>query len=108
MLGQPRRQPARAGDVARLPADGVDAPEDDVVHDAGVDARPIDQGGDGVGAEVSRVDLAEAAAAPPDGRPDGVDDEGFGHQRISSRSAMRSRCQAASPNVRVSVHVCRR
>ena len=39
VLGKVGRQPARAGDVARLPADGVDAPVDHVLHRGRVDAR---------------------------------------------------------------------
>ena len=67
VLGQAGGEPAGAGDVAGLRADGVDAAEDHVL-DRGAGrcrcarpARVID-----VRAEVGGVDLRQAAAAPPD------------------------------------------
>ena len=79
VLGQAGGEPAGAGDVAGLAADGVDAAEHHVLDRARVDAGAVDEGAERVGAEVGGVDLAQAAAALPDGRADGVDDEGFGH-----------------------------
>ena len=82
VLGQAGGQPAGAGDVAGLAADGVDAAEHDVLDRARVDAGALDEGAERVGAEVGRVDLAQAAAPAADRRADGVDDEGFGHGGI--------------------------
>ena len=86
VLGQVGGQPAGAGDVAGLPADGVDAAVDHVLDRAGVDAGAGHQRAQRVGAEVGGVDLAQPAAASPHGGADRIDDEGFSHGQISSGS----------------------
>ena len=112
LLGQPGREPARCG-RCRRPAGrscrGSRRP------------RPRPRPGRrrcarracviGVGAEVGRVHLAQAAAALADGRADGVDDVGLGHGGAPSSDVGRvlaedrgradrgSRCQAASPQL---------
>ena len=79
LLGQPRRQPARAGDVPRLRADGVDAAEQHVLHRRGVDVAARHERLQHVGAEVGGMHLAQAAAALADRAPYGVDDVGLTH-----------------------------
>ena len=79
VLGAAGHQPAGAGDVAGLAADGVDVAEHHVLDRAGVDAGAVEQGPDRVGPQVGRVDLAQAAAPLAHGGPDGVDDVGLGH-----------------------------
>ena len=102
--GSPADEPARAGDVAGLRADRVDAAEHDVVDRGRVDVGALDQRADRVGAEIGRVHLASPPPRLPDGRAHGVDDVGLGHGGSSS-SRVRlagsrvgdagSRCQAA-------------
>ena len=59
VLGEPGHQPARAGDVARLGTDGVDAAEHHVLDGAGVDAGAFDQRLDAWRTEVGRVHVRE-------------------------------------------------
>jgi hypothetical protein len=77
VLGQPTDERARAGDVARLRADRVEAAEHDVVDGVRVDLRALHQRLDHVAAQVGRVDLGQAAPASAHGRADGFDDERF-------------------------------
>jgi hypothetical protein len=79
LLGEAGGEPAGAGDVAGLRADGVDAAEHDVLDGGRVDLRPVHEGGEDVRAEVGGVHPGEPAAAPPDGGADGVDDVCLGH-----------------------------
>src|SRR5205807_3714032 len=74
LLRQPGGEPGGAPDVAGLGADRVEAAVDDVLHGAGIDARPGHQLLQRVGAEVGRVDAGQAPTSPSDGGPDGVDD----------------------------------
>ena len=79
VVGEPGGQPRGARDVAGLRAERVDAAEDHVVDQRGVDAGAIDERFDDVRAEVGRVHRGERAAAPADGRAHGVDDVGLSH-----------------------------
>ena len=88
VLGQAGGEPAGAGDVAGLAADGVDAAEHDVLDRGGVDAGPLDEGPERVGAQVGGVHLRQPAAAPPDRGAHCVDDVGLGHG-VSSGSIHR-------------------
>ena len=74
LLREPCNQPRGARDVARLRADGVGAPEDDVVDHGGVDVRPSDELLEHVRAEVGGVDVLQAAVLLPDRRADSFDD----------------------------------
>ncbi len=74
LLGQPGGQPARAGDVAGLGPDGVEAAEDDVLDGEGVEVVALDDGLQDVGAEVGRVHGRQAPTPLADRRADGVDD----------------------------------
>ena len=67
--GQPGGEPAGAGDVAGLRADGVDAAEDDVLDRAGVDAGAVDQRLERCARPGRR---GGRAARPPPRRPTGV------------------------------------
>ena len=80
LLGQAGGEPARAGDVAGLRADGVDAAEHDVVDGDRVDAGALDERLERRGAPRSAGwTCDEPAAAPADRGADGVDDVGLGH-----------------------------
>lgn len=81
MLRKAGHQAAGAGDVTRLSADGVHAAEHHVIDGGRVDAGPLDQSADAVGAEVGGVEVGEAATPLSDRRADRVHDEGFGHGR---------------------------
>ena len=68
-------EPGGAGDVEALLADLADAAADDLADlgrvDAGaVDDRPLDDA-----EQLGRVHAGQAAAAAPDGRADGIDDD---------------------------------
>src|SRR5699024_4217331 len=69
-------QPRGAADVAGLGADGVDAAEDHVVDDLGVDAGALDDGPDDVRPQVGRVLAGQASATLADGRADVVETVG--------------------------------
>jgi hypothetical protein len=75
-----RGQPAGAGNIARLGADGVHAAKEDVLDRKGIDVVARHQGFEDVGPEVGRVDGREAASPPADRRANGVDDESLGHR----------------------------
>ena len=79
MLGQPRREPARAGDVAGLAADRVEAAEHHVLDGARVDATSIDQCRQGMCPEVSRMDARQGSAALADWSADRFDDVSLWH-----------------------------
>ena len=67
-VGHPGDQPARARDVTGLGADGVDATEHDVVDCGRIDVDAIEQGTDGMCAEIGGVNVRE----PPLRLPTGV------------------------------------
>ena len=79
VLGEPGDEPTGAGDVTGVWPDAVDVAEHDVVDRGGIDARPLDERLDRVGAEVGRVHLRQPTSAPPDGRAYRFDDVGLGH-----------------------------
>ena len=81
-LGQARREPGRAGDVARLRADRVHAAEHHVVDGQRIGLGAGEQGGDDVRAEIGRVRGGQPAAAAADRGTHGVDDERLGHPRL--------------------------
>jgi hypothetical protein len=81
-LGQARREPGGAGDVAGLRADRVHAAEHHVVDGARVGLGAGQQGLDDVRAQVGRVRAREAAAAAGDRGAHRVDNEGLGHRRL--------------------------
>ncbi len=64
LLGETRREPTGAGDVAGLRTDRVDAAEHDVVDGRRIEVVAGDQCFQHVGAEVGRVDLAQRTPAP--------------------------------------------
>ena len=78
VVGETRHQPTGAGDVARLRTDRVDVAEHHILDRARIDARAVDQCLDGMGPEIGRMNLRQGAAAPPDGRTNGIDDVGLG------------------------------
>ncbi len=71
-LGQTGREPAGAGDVAGLGADGVDAAENNVLNGGGVYTRAGHQRRERMGAQVGRVNLGQTAVAPAHGGADGL------------------------------------
>ena len=75
--------PAASQDVrAMLPAcgaDRVDAAEDHVVHGGGIDAGPMHQTVEYVGAEIGRMNAREPSPAPSDRCTYGVNDVRLGH-----------------------------
>jgi hypothetical protein len=79
LVGETRRQPAGASDVAGLGPDRVDAAEDDVLDGVRIDARARDERREHVRAEIGRMHQAQAALLPPDRRPHGIDDVRFSH-----------------------------
>ena len=85
VLRQSGREPARAGDAARLRPDRVDVAEHDVVDGVRVDAGAFDERRDAVGAEVGGMDGGETAAAAADRCADGIDDERFRHDPERTR-----------------------
>jgi hypothetical protein len=90
LLGQPGGEPAGAGDVAGLRADGVDAAEHDVLDGGRVDLRPVHERGEDVRAEVGGVHAGEPAAPPSHGGADGVDDVCLGHGVFSFVQVLRT------------------
>ncbi len=80
-LGQAGRENGVAGGVHGLLADLVDGAADDVVDQLRVDARALDQGAQGVGEELYRVDVGEGAVrlALADGGAYGFDDDCVAH-----------------------------
>jgi hypothetical protein len=78
-LGQARREPRGAGDVAGLRADRVHAAEHHVVDGARVGLGAGQQGRDDVRAQVGRVHAGQAPAAAGDRGAHRVDNEGLGH-----------------------------
>ncbi len=79
LFGQSGGQPAGAGDVPGLRADGVEAAEDDVLDGGRVDTGALHQRGQRVRAEVGRVDGGQSAATPSDRGAHRFDDVGLGH-----------------------------
>src|SRR5207248_2386889 len=76
---QARLQPAVARDVARLLAGLGDAATDDLVDLLAGDAGAVHQSLERGGQQLGGVLAGEDAAGLADGRPDGLDDDGFGH-----------------------------
>ena len=78
-LGQARREPGGAGDVAGLRADRVHAAEHHVVDGFRIGSGPVQQVPDDVRAQVGRVHAGQSPAAAGDGAAHRVDNEGLGH-----------------------------
>ena len=78
-LGEPGGQDGAAADVERLLADLHDAAHDHVVDQGGVEVVALDEGLQGLGAEVGGVPVAELAVALAPGGANGVDDDGVSH-----------------------------
>ncbi len=92
--GEARQQRRHPGHVAVVLARLVRAAEDHVVHECGIDARPLDQCAQRDRGQVVRPDRGERAPVPPDRRPDGVDDprlHGLAHFVRSQGAAQRAR-----------------
>jgi len=80
VIGQTRGQPGGSGDVAGLPADRVDAPEDHVLDRARVHPGAFHQRLEAVRPQVGGVDRREAPAPSPHRGANCVDDVGLGHR----------------------------
>ena len=78
-LGQARREPGGAGDVAGLRADRIHAAEHHVVDGFRIGSGPVQQVPDDVRAQVGRVHAGQSPAAAGDGAAHRVDNEGLGH-----------------------------
>src|SRR5690606_8997361 len=66
-------------DVPGLRTNGVKAADHHVLDGGGIEVTSLDDGADDVGAEVCRMGVREAAAAPADRRSHRVDDVCLGH-----------------------------
>ena len=78
-LGEAGGQHGVAADVERLLADLHDAAHDHVVDQGRVEVVALDQGLQGLGAQVGGVPVAELPVALAPGGADCVDDDGVGH-----------------------------
>ena len=74
---------ALQGDVGALLPRLGDASPDDLLHVAGLDARPLDQLDLGDRQQLSGVQTGQPPVALPDGRADGLDDDRIPHQPSS-------------------------
>ena len=77
------REPGVAGDVGGLLAGLGDAAAHELIDLAGFDPVALEQCGLGDREQLRGLGAGEPASAPPDGRADGVDDDGIGHDGSS-------------------------
>jgi hypothetical protein len=82
-----REEDGAAADVVRLLADLADAPPDDVVHPARLDAGALGEHPEHVRRQVHGVDSAEGTVALANGRAHRADDHGISdHASFLSQS----------------------